>query len=397
MYYFDRYHRLSEPRFPCTDRVYFDWLAHEFHDISNRQKLLDIAYLLSHGYDVRADIHNTYESREHVSIDNVRTSIFILMAELWDTDENRVEQLYWNKGLDAIIDDFFSILLRYYHVPNDKNKPHYLKDPQKMNEYELIENNPWSNVAKKYKGNTFLLSDSETFVCDEDRQMIKDFNESSTKDEYKYKLNLPVYPWYGNPLRAKVIVLSQNPAWNEKQDEIVLEMIAENHPALKGFTDHLRDMLDFKCKGFLPSNEPINGKSPRDIANKHMSSYWLNRLRGAFVNDETGLSIEDILDRFAIIQFIGYSSKKFKSFKKEALLPSQSYTRELIEFILRHHPDTLFIVPRNVKRWEAFLGDLWRNFADRYIIGIHYRSQSLKTMSDEDKKKVIEAFKHPIK
>lgn len=397
MHYYDRYHRLSEMSFPCTDRVYFDWLAHEYHDIPTRQKLLDIAYMLLHGYDVRDFIHNTYKSREYVYEENVRTSIFMLMAELWETNEDKVEQMYINKNLDAVIDDFFSILKRYYHVPNDIFKPHYIKDPQRMNEFELTENNPWSNVALKYKGNSFLLSDNEIFVCDEDRPMIEEFNNSVKRDEYKYKLNLPVYPWYGNPLSAKVIVLSQNPAWNEKQDEIVLEMVTENHPALKGFTDHLRYMLDFKCSGFLPSDESINGKSPRDLANKHMSCYWQNRLVGAFANNQIGLTIDDILDRFAIIQYVGYSSKKYKPFKKDALLPSQYYTKQLIEFILRQHPDTVFIVPRNVKRWKAFLGDLWNVFSDRFIVGIHYRSQSLKTMSDNDKEKVIKAFKQPIK
>lgn len=396
MAYFDRCYRLSSIRFPHTDRVYFDWLAHEFQDETKYQKLLDIAYMLTHGYDVRADIHNTYRSREHVSEDNVRTSIFMLMAELLDTDYYKIEEIYEHKNLDAVIDDFFSILLKYYHVPFDKENPHYLKDPQKMNEYELMENNPWHNVAKKYKGNSFLLSDTDTFVCDVDLQIINDFNESA-KNEYKYKLNLPVYPWYGNPLKAKVIVLSQNPAWNPRQDEIVRKMLDENSPALSGFTNHLRDMLDFKCKGFLPTKDSQDGISPRELANKHMSSYWQNRLKSAFENDETKLSLDVILDNFAIIQYIGYSSMKYKPFKKDVLLPSQRYTKQLIEYILRHHKNTVFIVPRNVKRWQAFLGDLWNANEDRFIVGVHYRSQSLRTMSPEDKQKIIEAFKKPLK
>ncbi|MDE6343052.1 MAG: hypothetical protein K2K93_12130 [Muribaculaceae bacterium] len=318
------------------------------------------------------------------------------MAELWETDEYKVEQMYKNKSLDVIIDDFFSVLLRFYHVPFDLMKPHYLKDPERMTELELIENNPWHNVAAKYKGNSFLLSDAETFVCEEDLQMINEFNDSVKKEEYKYKLNLPVYPWYGNPLKAKVIVLSQNPAWNPKQDEIVKDMLIENSPSLRGFTDHLRNMLDFKCVGFLPTSKAIEGISPRDLANKHMSFYWQNRLKGAFVNDDTCLSLDDIIDKFAIIQYVGYSSQKFKPFKKGTMLPSQRYTRQLIEYILRHHKDTVFIVPRNVKRWQDFLGDLWSVFSYRFIVGIHYRSQSLKTMSEIDRNKVINAFRQPM-
>lgn len=111
MAYFDRYHRYSSISFPHTDRVYFDWRAYEFQDESKNQKLLDIAYMLTNGYDVRSYIHNTYKSREHVSEDNVRSSILILMTALLDTHSCDIKYQYEHKNLNAVIDDFFSILL----------------------------------------------------------------------------------------------------------------------------------------------------------------------------------------------------------------------------------------------------------------------------------------------
>ena len=47
-----RYRAYGELGFPHAERVYFDWIAHEFGDISNHQKLLDIGYLLMQGYDI---------------------------------------------------------------------------------------------------------------------------------------------------------------------------------------------------------------------------------------------------------------------------------------------------------------------------------------------------------
>ena len=55
-----RYRAYGKLGFPHAERVYFYWIAHEFGYISNHQKLLDIGYLLMQGYDIRADIHNTY-------------------------------------------------------------------------------------------------------------------------------------------------------------------------------------------------------------------------------------------------------------------------------------------------------------------------------------------------
>lgn len=81
---YDRLYRTyGELGLPHAERVYFDWIAHEFGDISNHQKLLDIGYLLTQGYDIRTDIHNTYLNHLSVSKDNVRYSIYILLAELW--------------------------------------------------------------------------------------------------------------------------------------------------------------------------------------------------------------------------------------------------------------------------------------------------------------------------
>ena len=233
----------------------------------------------------------------------------------------------------------------------------------------------------------FLYSDEAEFVCPVDREFIEQFNKTA-KEEYQYKLNVPAYPWYGNPLKAKVILLSLNPGYVESESTVA--RVIQHLPVglAEGYTEHLRRMLVFDCGGFLPHD------TYRDLANMHQSWYWWNRLNKAFVNDETGLDFDEVNRRFAVIQYVGYSSVKYAPFKKEQLLPSQNYTRQLIQYILQHNDDAIFIVARNKKIWRDFLGEaLWDK--DRFIESPDYLGQRLtKNILGEDNfNKIIEAFK----
>lgn len=174
-----RYRAYGELGFPHAERVYFDWIAHEFGDISNHQKLLDIGYLLMQGYDIRADIHNTYLNHPSVSKNDVRYSIYILLAELWGGRTEYVEQMFRNKSLDGLIDELFTAVARYYHKPTCNYQPHYLKDPLDMTEEDIRRTNPWKAVADQYVGNGFLYNETEEYVCKDDKEMIETFNRTA--------------------------------------------------------------------------------------------------------------------------------------------------------------------------------------------------------------------------
>ncbi len=390
------YRAYDELGFPYAERTYFDHLSTEFSYSSIRQKLLDIGYLLWHGYDVRSDIHHTYsEAHLTVSSNDVRQTIYILLAELWGGTRDTIEKMFRHKSMDGLIDELSTAILRYYHLPFHPSDSHYLKNPLDMTETELRDCNPWQEVARQCVGNTFLLSDKENLVCTADKQIIDEFN-ATTSPEYRYYLNIPAYPWYGNPLTAKVIALSLNPGYVERESKIagVYKLLPKG--ITDGYTEHLRSMLIFRCHGFLPDGEKSGDITTRDLANIHQSYYWIDRLTSAFVNKDTRLSFEDVNDRFAVIQYIGYSSKSYKPFKKGAVLPSQQFTKQLIQYILHNRPDTVFIVPRGEKRWRAFLGNLWddkRFFVSNLPISQRF---SGSTLGEAAYAKIIEAFKKTL-
>jgi len=261
-----------------------------------------------------------------------------------------------------------------------------------MGKWNIRNKNPWTKVANKYETNKFLLSDNEKFVCDEDMPFIEEYNVKAKEDE-QFKLNVPAYPWYGNPLTAKVIVLSLNPGYDER--ESMIARIIQNLPErlTKGYTEHLRKMLTFDVKGFLPSDDKRDGVSYRDIANLHQRWYWESRLKSASESNE--LKFEEINERFAVIEYIGYSSKKKPSRMFNPLLPSQRYTKQLIQYILYNNPDTVFIVARNVREWQQFLGDMWSLYKERFIVSNAYLGQHFtkKSLGDEAYERVMYAFK----
>lgn len=391
---YDRIYRTyGELGFPHAERTYFDHIGTEFSYNTIERKLLDIGYLLWRGYDVRADIHHTYsDAHPSVSQNDVRQTIYILLAELWEGRTEYVEQMFRHKSMDALIDELFTAVLRYYHLPTNHYQPHYLKDPLDMTEKELRDCNPWREVADLSAGNDFLLSDKHNLVCSDDKEMIETFN-ASAKPEHKYHLNIPAYPWYGNPLTAKVIVLSLNPGYDERQSKIAAMYKMLPQGLVEGYAIHLRSMLTFDCYSFLPEDFGPHGVTTRDLANIHQGYYWQDRLTSAFVNEDTGLSFEQINDRFAVIQYVGYSSIKYAPLKRGQLLPSQNYTKQLIQFILHNNPDTVFIVPRAVNSWKSLLGSMWKD--NRFFVSNLPRSQwfSAATLGEEAYFKIIEAFK----
>lgn len=262
-----------------------------------------------------------------------------------------------------------------------------------MTQTELRNCNPWQEVADKSVGNSFLFSAKNDLVCTADKEIIEDFNKS-VEPEYEYKLNVPAYPWYGNPLTAKVIVLSLNPGYVERESTIAKLFKYLPQGMVEEYAEHLRSMLTFDCSGFLPIQYPNKDISPRDLANIHQSYYWLDRLTSAFVNKGTNLNFEQINNSFAVIQYIGYSSKKFKPFRNRQILPSQHYTKQLIQHILINNPDTVFIVPRAERKWREFLGSMWND--EKFFVSNLPISQrfSKSTLGETAYAKVIVAFKH---
>ena len=78
---------------------------------------------------------------------------------------------------------------------------------KKIDKEWLIGNNPWKKLAKEYQGYD-LYSTTRTFAVEEDRKLLELYNSTKKNDNHKYHLEIPAEPWQGNPLKAKIIILT---------------------------------------------------------------------------------------------------------------------------------------------------------------------------------------------
>ena len=275
---------------------------------------------------------------------------------------------------------------------------------------ELKKRNPWMEFSKNYQGVEFLYSDEKKYLCDCDKGILESYNEGKSEED-KFVLGVPAFPWYGNPLTAKVIILSLNPAYNDRQKKIIKMIQRLDSNVTKGFTDHLRNMLTFDVNSFLPTkDDEKDGLSSRDIANIHQSWYWQNKLIKAFIsredkdNNDDKKNPEKILEEFeninnkvALIQLVPYSSKYKPHLKvsednglslgKFGKIPSWDFTRDLIEYILTTKEDVIFIVARSEKEWKSLIGtDLWNKHEKRhrFVLSNNYRSQYFSFKRDNE-------------
>ena len=97
-----------------------------------------------------------------------------------------------------------------------------------MTEQEILEKNPWRLCGEKpcnyVNANTTVLFDpNAVWLLKEDLPIIKEFNEKVKDNEYKLHLEIPPEPFVGNPLRAKVIILSLNPGYMDRVNRLVAQ------------------------------------------------------------------------------------------------------------------------------------------------------------------------------
>lgn len=84
---------------PQSIRTYFDGFADEFNEISEKQKLLDLGYVLKRGYDLATQIKACLYGRPHIGENEFKRS-FAGLIEC-------VDKTYMNdNGYNGRIEDF---------------------------------------------------------------------------------------------------------------------------------------------------------------------------------------------------------------------------------------------------------------------------------------------------
>ncbi len=173
--------------------------------------------------------------------------------------------------------------------------------------------NPWDYVADLAEKSGHYYDSLKAYVCEDDKETIEKYNsEVNRKQEHKFITDILPVPFEGNLFEAKIIILTLNPGFVEEVNYTLYNLL--NTEAQKQITDYHIQSLRLQSKGII-SNDAVNFIGDR---------YWFNRTKE--LREEHSFELSEI----AIIQYIGYQSKKFYENRNLKKLPSINFTRELI-------------------------------------------------------------------
>lgn len=374
-------------KLPHSIRTYFDSGASECNDISSRQKLLDIGYLTTMGYDFFQDIQEVLESHPYISERDIKISIARLTEELSRMPMVDIIDRYENVPLKMMLEDFKELIINQYILPYD-GSDHYLIDWNVgTTDRDILNANHWNTVADECYGNEALFSEDKEYIYPGDKTYLEKYYVTAS-DETRFRLNTVPYPFQGNPLTAKIIILSLNAGYVTRANDYFAKILQCLPQLAEGVMCFMRDNLRLKVKGFMPMHY-ASDKYPniQDAYNMLGDWYWYNILSKW---EEEGLTTEDIFSNVALIQYIPYASERANH--KDYTLPSQIFAKKMIQHIA-NTKDTIFVVPRAVKKWSGLLGATWQKLKNegRIIEGKNPRCQYLSSnnLGEEQYRKII--------
>lgn len=230
-----------------------------------------------------------------------------------------------------------------------------------MTEEELLKKNPWKEVASMYMPNrNDCLYGENNYLCEADRVVIENYNTKATgTDEIITKI--PAEPWWGNPLKARLIILSLNPGYVPEVNK-TLALLMQSNDAIRFQTiAYKAKTLRLAVDSFLPVKEDDVVDAPvscRDCINMLGDWYWVKMLRQLQEDVEKMnpmINKEEFYKQVALIEYCGYSSETAKLSLPKSEKGSYGFLKELISHISKKE-DILFLIMRDADRWDRLLG-----------------------------------------
>lgn len=232
-----------------------------------------------------------------------------------------------------------------------------------MNTKELFGmKNPWVDVAAMYNSNNMecLYGDNNNYVCLGDKDAIDNYNDNAkgTPDEIITKI--PAEPWWGNPLKARLVILSLNPGYVPEVNMTLAKLMQANEAVRRQLIAYKAKTLRLEADSFLPLKEDDVAGSPvscREAVNMLGDWYWvktLKHLRKDVEHRNSQIDEEEFYKQVALIEYCGYSSETAKHVLPNSEKGSADFLKELIRYISKKE-DVLFLIMRDVTRWEKLL------------------------------------------
>ncbi|MCQ2059600.1 MAG: hypothetical protein MJY71_07215 [Bacteroidaceae bacterium] len=216
-------------------------------------------------------------------------------------------------------------------------------------------NNPWKLIAQRMVNNpsTALFNDKEPFIAKQDYDELMSNNlPKDKKDIFNLITSIPPEPWGGNPLKAKLVILTLNPGYIEKQNHILADKIQKIEGINKAIADFKAATLNLTAESFLPEPEfGCVGLTTADYLNIIGDWYWYKKFTPLM--EELKMDEVEFFKKVAIIQYLPYTSIAYKD-KKYDNIKSIAFTIDLVKHILERE-NCIVLILRAASKWEKVL------------------------------------------
>ena len=404
-------------------KAYVDDYCHEFGQTDTDSKLMHLLYVADKGFDILSHIREFLDNHPEIAQDSIKQTLAYFVSHLRYPDGDRYvddqfamanylkETLSLEKVLDLLM---MEIRLRFSYTEDDKSVnftqkylrwdslaslkkslkseelPKCMVNPTgyySVSESDIVKENLWPTLVGEYMRSHWYNEDIKiVYPNPYEEQVIDEFNRKA-KEDCKYVLGAPAEPWRGNPLKAKVVILSLNPGFKlGVNDKVQYE---KYRGPLEDAMSELINTLSFQVKGFLTpqdyyvkSHEEFKKKYSvknvyvpcGDALNEIGDYYWYNNINRLNINHQKEY---EFFRNFAIVQYCAYTSVSYKDFAKGVVLPSQELTKKLIRYLAYEREDVVFVIMRSAAKWKELLdADVWEKMQSRLIVNKNM-SQSL--------------------
>jgi hypothetical protein len=186
---------------------------------------------------------------------------------------------------------------------------------------------------------------NEYFLNEEDKPIIRAFNERCSNPDFKLQLHLQPEPWIGNLKRAKVIFLALNPGYGTGK-EITDDQVHLNNQFLDILNRHklAPEQLEY----------PYYYLDPQPEFERFPGMTWCRRIFGKLIDAVPG-GDKSLSNKIACIQYHGYHSKRYKRVTPE-ILPSQYPSFKAVESAI--DSNKTIVIMRSRKIWYSTIPKL---------------------------------------
>ena len=395
-------------------KAYVDDYCHEFGQTDTDSKLMHLLYVADKGFDILSHIREFLDNHPEIAQGSIKQTLAYFVSHLRYPEGDRYvddqfamanylkETLSLEKVLDLLM---MEIRLRFSYTEDDKSVnftqkylrwdslaslkkslkseelPKCMVNPTgyySVSESDIVKENLWPTLVGEYMRSHWYNENIKiVYPNPYEEQVIDEFNRNA-KEDYKYVLGAPAEPWRGNPLKAKVVILSLNPGFKLGVNDNV--QYKRYRAPLEDAMAELINTLSFQVRGLLTPQESYV-KSHKEFKEKYSMEgsqvlcgdalneigdyYWYNNINRLNINHQKEY---EFFRNFAIVQYCAYTSVSFKDFPRGVVLPSQELTKKLIRYLAYEREDVVFVIMRSAAKWKELLdADVWEKMQSRLI------------------------------